>query len=263
MNGVLRGGSVELEAIRESIEANLASVRARIEGAADRVGRDPSTITLVTVSKTVEPERILLAHELGLRTFGENRVEEAETKIPFLTKRIQEADNEIPSWHLIGHLQSRKSARALALFDLIHSVDSVRLASRIRRQAGEAGEIAPILLEMNVSGESSKYGFPLALGDDDDESTRRFMSEVEGILALPWLDVRGLMTVAPIMQDPQKVRPYFRWLREWRDRLLERFSGHALPELSMGMTDDFEVAVEEGATLLRLGRAIFGPRPTH
>ena len=252
---------MELEAVRETIAANLASVHVRIEGAADRAGRDPSEITLVAVSKTVEPERILAAHELGVRTFGENRVEEAEAKIPLLAKRIQEAGQELPSWHLVGHLQSRKSARALALFDLIHSVDSVRLASRISRQAGEAGQMVPILLEMNVSGESSKYGFPMALGADDGIQAAQFMSEVEEILALPGLDVRGLMTVAPIVRDPEETRPYFRWLREWRDRLAERFPGHVLPELSMGMTDNFEVAVQEGATILRLGRAVFGPRP--
>ena len=252
---------MELDAIREAIAANLVDVHARIESAASRAGREPSDITLVAVSKTVEPERILVAYELGMRTFGENRVEEGEVKIPLLRERFQGEGQSLPAWHLIGHLQSRKSARALALFDLIHSVDSVRLASRISRQAGEAGKVVPILLEVNVSGEPSKYGFPLALGADDGLQAARFISEAEQVLALPGLDVRGLMTIAPMMPDPEETRPYFRWLREWRDRLAERFSAHALPELSMGMTDDFEIAIQEGATLLRLGRAIFGPRP--
>lgn len=252
---------MDLKAIREAIAANLASVQARIESAASRAGRDPSEIAMVAVSKTVAPERILVAHELGVRTLGENRVEEAEAKIPLVTKQLQEMGAELPSWHLIGHLQRRKSARALALFDLIHSVDSVRLASRLSRQAGETGQVVHILLEINVSGEASKYGFPVAMGAEDSAQAARFEAAVEEILALPNIEVHGLMTVAPIVSDPEEARPYFRYLRQWRDQLAERFTGHALPELSMGMTDDFEVAVQEGATILRLGRAIFGPRP--
>lgn len=246
--------------IQETIARNLENVKARIAAAAARANRDPSTILLVAISKTVEPARVLAAYELGLRTFGENRVEEAESKIPVINESIISAGKPLPSWHMVGHLQSRKASRALALFDMIHSVDSLHLAEKLSRQAAQLGRTIPILLELNVSGEASKYGFSLAPGADEEKRTTLFLETVKKILALPGLDVRGLMTMAPIVSVPEDARPYFQRLRAWRDTLREHFPGYGWPELSMGMTDDFEVAVEEGATMLRLGRAIFGPR---
>ncbi len=242
----------------ETISANLEGVRKRIARAARGAGRDPDEVTLVAVSKMVEPARILAAYDLGVRAFGENRVEEAEGKLPLLAQAIAQRGGTAPAWHLIGHLQSRKSARALELFDIIHSLDSVHLAQRLSRQAAELGRVAPVLLELNVSGEETKYGFPASAAEH--EAT--LVQAVADIAALPGLEVRGLMTVAPLGEDAEQARPYFRWLRAWRDRLAQRFPGCSWEQLSMGMTDDFEVAIAEGATMVRIGRAIFGARPT-
>ena len=250
---------MDQEMIREGIKANVRDINARIVRAAQRASRDPAEVKLVAVTKTVDADRVRLAYDLGLRDFGENRVEEAEIKLPPLRERIETYESDPPLWHLIGHLQSRKSARALAHFDLIHSVDSTRLAQRLSRQAGELGRIVPILLELNVSGEEAKYGFGAAQAPDDPASAE-LLSCLDEIISLPNLDVRGLMTVAPLVESPEQARPFFQRLRAWRDSLAERHADHPLPELSMGMTDDFEIAVEEGATMLRLGRAIFGPR---
>jgi len=251
------GATMSEREIREMIAANLEAVRERIVRAAQGAGRDPAEITLVAVSKTVEPARILAAYELGQRVFGENRVEEAEEKLPQLAQTIAGRGGPAPDWHLIGHLQSRKSARALELFDLIHSVDSVHLAQRLSRQAGELGRVAPVLLELNVSGEESKYGFPASAAGHE----AALLQAVAEIAALPGVRVRGLMTVAPLGEDPEQARPYFQRLRAWRDRLAREFPGCGWDQLSMGMSDDFEVAIAEGATMVRLGRAIFGPRP--
>lgn len=244
--------------IRDAIAENLASVRRRIEAAASRAGRDPASIQLVAISKTVGPEHVLAAYDLGLRVFGENRVEEAEDKIPAVAEALAAQGAAPPLWHMVGHLQSRKAARALALFALIHSVDSVRLAERLSRLAVAAGKIVPILLELNVSGEASKYGFDVAPGPEEETRSAAFLQAVEQIRNLDGLDVRGLMTMAPIVATPEQARPYFQRLRAWKDRLQEHFPAQEWTELSMGMTDDFEVAIEEGATMLRLGRALFG-----
>lgn len=245
------------EAIVEALARNIRSVQARIAAAAERAGRNPSQVQLVAVSKTVEPARVIAACNLGLNVFGENRVEEAAEKIPVIRAELARQGKELPHWHMIGHLQSRKSGRALELFDLIHAVDSVRLAERLSRQATELGKRATVLLELNVSGEESKYGFPAALTGSVAAQSPALFAAIAAILALPGLDVRGLMTMAPIVPAPEEARPYFRRLREWRDALQDRFPAHGWPELSMGMTDDFEVAVEEGATMVRIGRAIF------
>ncbi len=214
---------------------NLESVRLRIARACRRAGRSPEEVTLVAVTKGVAPSVIAAAFELGIRNFGENRVQEAEEKIKQLSHL-----NPRPVWHMIGHLQSNKVKPALALFDIIQSVDSVRLALLISRYTRKK---VPVLLQVNVSGEASKSGFPLS------EIGQAF----EAISRLPQIGIKGLMTIAPVVDNPEDVRPVFRKLWELGDSF-------RLEHLSMGMTDDFEVAIEEGATMVRLGRALFGER---
>lgn len=239
------------------IEANLRDVRRRIKEAAQRAGRDLSEITLVAVTKTVPVEAIREAYNLGLRHFGENRVGEAADKIRPINHWIQGASPHSPvEWHMVGHLQSRKAKIAVELFDVIDSVDSFKLAREIDKRCGSIGKTMPILLEVNVSGEASKYGFRIQTKEEQED----FLSAVEKIIALSNVKVRGLMTMAPIVADPEEVRPHFRRLKELRDELVDRFPAADWHHLSMGMTDDYEVAVEEGATLVRIGRAIFGER---
>ena len=242
-----------------SVAERWAAVQERIARAARRAGRDPAEVTVVAVTKTVPPERIVEAYACGLRIFGENRVEEAEEKIPQVHARL--GSEAQVHWHLVGHLQRRKARRALGLFEVIHSVDSLPLAEKLSRLAVESGRVVEILLECNVSGEATKYGFPLHHWEEDPGQREAFMEAVARILDLPGLRVSGLMTVAPVASDPETVRPVFRRLRALRDFLAERFPRASWAHLSMGMTDDFEVAIEEGATMIRLGRAIFGERP--
>ena len=238
------------------LENNLRAVQRRIADAAARAGRDPHEITLVAVSKTFPAKSILAAHALGVQHFGENRVEEAAEKIPLVMRQLPDHPaTELPNitWHLVGHLQSRKVRDAAALFDFVQSVDSVHLARRLSDRAATLGKTMPIVLEVNVSGETSKYGFAPTPRD-------AFLSTVNEILALPNLDVQGLMTIAPIVAQPDDARPHFRALRELRDELRARFPDRAWTHLSMGMTDDFQAAIAEGATIVRIGRAIFGQR---
>jgi hypothetical protein len=242
------------------IEANLRDVQRRIAEAAGRGGRDPAEITLVAVTKTFTVNYIQAAYELGVRHFGENRVGEAAEKIPIVNQWVEEHAFLPITWHMVGHLQSRKAKDAIQLFDLIHSVDTLKLAERLDRLCGHEGRIMPILLEANVSGEEGKYGFALERWAEDEKQRERFFATVEEILALPQVEVQGLMTMAPIVADPEEARPCFRRLRRLRDALAERFPGEHWRHLSMGMTDDFEVAIEEGATMVRIGRAIFGER---
>jgi len=238
-----------------SLADNIQRVQERIAQACARVGRAPSSVTLVAVSKTCPAEIVAEAYRLGLRDFGENRIEEAREKIPHVQSPISHLQSDL-RWHLVGHLQSRKAQEAVALFDMIHSVDSVKLAEKLSRLCSEAGRVMPVLLECNVSGEESKYGFPVTTAAD----RTRWLADVEAILRLPGVRVEGLMTVAPIVSDAQDTRPVFRALRKLRDELALRFPQTDWRHLSMGMTDDFEVAIEEGATLVRVGRAIFGER---
>jgi pyridoxal phosphate enzyme (YggS family) len=217
------------------IKANLEKVQKRIATACQRSGRSPEEVTVIAVTKTVAPDLIAAAHELGIRNFGENRVQEAEPKIKGLA--LLEPH---PTWHMIGHLQSNKAKNAIELFDIIHSVDSIKLAEVLNRRTQQK---LPVLLEVNVAGEASKTGFALYEVEPALTSIRQ----------LPNLEVRGLMTVAPMEADAETVRPIFRQMRQLRDKL-------GLEHLSMGMTDDFEVAIEEGATMVRIGRAIFGER---
>ncbi len=242
----------------DDLERRLSRVRERIAQAAYRVGRDPETITLVAVTKTVPAEVIIAAYTLGLRHFGENRVEEAADKLPQVHQALRQRQI---TWHMIGHIQSRKARDVVAHFDWVHSVDSLKLAQRLSRFAEEAGRTLPILLEVNISGEPGKYGFAMGGWPEDQAQAEAFFSAVGEIMALPALRLEGLMTMAPLVPEAEQARPTFRRLRELRDVLAERFPTVHWRHLSMGMTDDFEVAIEEGATLVRIGRAIFGERP--
>jgi len=225
------------------VAAALEQVRGRIALACRRAGRDPAEVRLVAVSKTVDVERIRRLVESGHTLLGENRVQEALEKIPLLGPGVR--------WHLVGHLQRNKARHAVGVFDLLHGVDSEKLAVEIDRRAAGAALRQAILLQVNLSGEGTKSGV----------AERDLPALLDAVAALPNLEPRGLMTIPPPVDDPEESRRWFRGLRELRDRSARRH-GLALPELSMGMTDDFEVAVEEGATLVRIGRAIFGERPT-
>jgi PLP dependent protein len=234
----------------------IEGVRERIAAAARRAGRSAEQIRLVGVTKTHPPELVEQAFTAGLRDFGENRVQEAEPKIAALA-----ADRNAIAWHLIGHLQSNKAKRAAALFDVVHSVDRLSLAEVLARGVAARTPIPlSVLLQVNVSGEASKDGFELAGWEARPEVLDRFFAEVERLLALPQLRVGGLMTIAPWGDDPAAARPTFRSAQRLREALGRRFPAADWSALSMGMSDDFEVAIEEGATIVRVGRAIFGSR---
>lgn len=232
------------------IAANVTRVEERIAAACARAGRTRGEVTLVAVTKLRAAEEVLAAYRCGLRHFGENRVEEAEVKLPRLASQW---DGTPPTWHLIGHLQSRKARDAVLLFDTVHSVDSLRLATRLDRFAAEEGRSLPVLLEVNVSGEETKFGWTVTNAAEQNA----FVDEVRGLAALAHLEVRGLMTMAPLVADAEQARPVFRALRALRDRLRAEAPFSAWPDLSMGMTNDYAVAIEEGATLVRIGRALF------
>ncbi len=232
-----------------TIAANVARVRARIAEACARAGRDPAAVRLVAVSKGRAPEAIREAAAAGVTDFGENRVEEAGGKLPHLR------DAQL-TWHMVGHLQSRKARDATVWFDMVHSVDSVRLAARLSRFWERASPL-PILLEINISGEASKYGWAADRWQDDREQRRALWDDVKAIRALPNLSARGLMTMAPVVPDMEQARPVFAALRALRDALAADFPAADWSQLSMGMTDDYPAAVEEGATFVRIGRAIF------
>ncbi len=234
----------------------MKEVHRRIEEAARRAGREASQITLVAVTKTMPLAVIQRACEQGLRCFGENRVEEAAEKIAPCNHWLEDHQHEPVKWHMVGHLQSRKAKVAVGLFDMIESVDSLKLAREIDKRGGYIDRTTPVLLEVNVSEEATKYGFRVQREEDKE----KFFSAIEKMAALPHLEVQGLMTMAPIVADPEETRPYFRHLRELRDELAARFPAINWRHLSMGMTDDYQVAIEEGATLVRIGRAIFGER---
>lgn len=240
------------------IARNLARVEERTAEAALRAGRDPAEITLVAVTKMHPPDVVVAAYQAGALHFGENRAEEGAVKIPVVHAAIT---GPRPTWHMVGHVQSRKAEAVVAHFDYVHSVDRLKIARRLGRFAQEAGRALPVLLECNVSGEETKFGFDLQGWEQDVAKREAFFAAVEESLALPGLSVQGLMTMAPFVADPETVRPVFASLRALLDALRERFSAQDWRHLSMGMTDDFEVAVEEGSTMVRVGRAIFGARP--
>jgi pyridoxal phosphate enzyme (YggS family) len=243
---VTRLGGTALGKAREGLLA-------RINEAAARAGRDPGTVEVVAVTKTVPAERIRDAIAAGFRTLGENRVQERQAKVAEIDAVSTWSAGEQPRWHLIGPLQSNKARRAVELFDVIETVDSPALAERLDRIAAELRPASrlPIMLQVNVDADAAKAGFEV--GDLE--------RELGGILALPSLDVEGLMTVGRLVADAEQARPTFVALRDLSERLRAHDSRLG-PALSMGMTDDFEVAVEEGATHVRIGRAIFGARPT-
>lgn len=225
----------------ERIAENLERVRSQIADAARKSGRSPDDIELVAISKTHEAGKVRAALEAGQEIFGESRVQEARAKIPLLPSAAR--------WHFVGRLQKNKIRHALPLFELFHSVDSVELAREMNRIADEEGLHPRVLLEVNVAGEGSKIGF----------SPELLRTEIEALLGLPRLSIEGLMTIPPMAPEGEASRQYFSSLRELRDQLEEEF--HAtLPQLSMGMSGDFPVAIEEGATLVRVGTAIFGKR---
>lgn len=239
-----------------SIAQSLHRVRERIAEAALRAGRSPDSILLVAVSKTMPPEAVLEALTAGQRDFGENRVEEALPKMAAVGVVDQ------VRWHMVGHVQSRKAREVAGAFYLVHSVDSLRLAQKLNARVPE-GQVQDVLLECNVSGEASKYGFALHGWEREPARFEAFARDVAAILALPRLRVRGLMTMAPIVETPEQARPFFASLRALRDALRAHFPeqpAETFEHLSMGMTDDFEAAVAEGATIVRIGRAIFGER---
>jgi pyridoxal phosphate enzyme (YggS family) len=223
------------------IAENLRSVRADIADSELRAGRPVGSVELLAVSKTHPSEVIRQAVEAGQLLFGENRVQEAKAKIPDLPARLR--------WHLIGHLQSNKIRQALPLFEMFHGVDSMELLDQIQRLAGDLGLFPRVLLQVNVAGESSKFGF----------APEKLLSQVELVSSADRVQVEGLMTIPPLASNPENSRKYFARLRQLRDQLEKEFR-FSLPHLSMGMSGDYRIAIEEGATLVRVGTAIFGER---
>src|SRR6059036_4059485 len=224
-----------------SVAENLERVREQIARAAAKSGRTTDDVELVAITKTHPADKVREAIETGQTLFGESRVQEARAKIPELPSNLR--------WHFVGHLQKNKIRHALPLFEMIHSVDSLELAHEMNRIAEEQGMHPRVLLEVNVAGEGSKFGF----------KSETLRAEMESLLALPRLSILGLMTIPPLAEEPEASRKYFVQLRKLRDRLQTEFHVD-LAQLSMGMTEDFAVAVEEGATLVRVGTAIFGKR---
>lgn len=231
-------GETQIEALGE----RLAAVRARVAAAAERAGRDPEAVRLIAVTKTFPAERAAEVVALGVRDLGENRVQEAAAKMPAVPAGVR--------WHLIGHLQTNKAARAATLFDVVQSVDSERVAEALDTRRPEEAAPLEVLIEVELTGIAGHTGLDPA----------RLAEVAEAVLRMPRLRLRGLMTMAPLVDDVAATRPTFARLRVLREELQQRL-GRELPELSMGMSNDFEVAVEEGATMVRLGRVLFGERP--
>ena len=224
------------------LEASVKVVQQRIEAACARAGRAPGSVTLVAVTKSQPPDVVSAAAALGLSLFGESKVQEAKAKIPQCPGRLR--------WHMVGHLQTNKCRDAVGLFEMVQSVDSLHLAEELNSRAEQAAKTMPVLLEVNAVGEASKFGC----------RPDQLLADLERLNALPRLEIQGLMTVPPWTLDPEKARPVFRQMRELKERC-EQLLGAPLPHLSMGMTGDFEVAIEEGATMVRIGTALFGARP--
>jgi hypothetical protein len=242
-------------------KANVEAVYRRLEAAASRGGRKAGDVTLIAVSKTHPAERVIEAYQAGLRHFGENRTLEQE-KVAVVNQWVaSQAGAARPTWHFIGNVQSRQVGDVLGHYDLIHSVDSLKLAQRINRLAERDGLPAvEILLQGNVSGETAKSGFDLSHWSSRPEKLAVFLATIAEMATLEKIKIRGLMTMAPIVTDPEETRPTFSSLAALRQRLQQERPDLEWAELSMGMTDDFEVAIEEGATLIRVGRALFGER---
>jgi pyridoxal phosphate enzyme, YggS family len=225
-----------------SLDQNIESIQQRIRNACERAGRQPSDVTLLAVSKGQPPEVINEAAKLGLILFGENKVQEAKAKIPLCSGKLR--------WQMIGHLQTNKVRDAAQLFEMIQSVDSLNVAEEIQKRCEQSGKTMPILLEVNLAGEASKYGY----------APEQILADLPKINALSKLEIHGLMTIPPYTTDENRLRPIFRRMRELKEQC-EQILGAPLPQLSMGMSGDFEIAIEEGATMVRVGTALFGPRP--
>jgi pyridoxal phosphate enzyme (YggS family) len=223
------------------LAANLTAVQQRMAVACARAGRESGSVALLAVTKGQPPDAVAEAARLGLNVFAESKVQEAKAKIPLCPGRLH--------WQMIGHLQSNKCRDAVELFEMIQSVDSLHLAEEINRRADQAAKTMPILLEVNAAGEASKFGY----------RPEQLLAELKSVNALARLEIHGLMTIAPWSPDPERIRPVFRQLRELKSEC-EQILGAPLPHLSMGMTGDFEVAIEEGATFIRVGTALFGQR---
>jgi pyridoxal phosphate enzyme (YggS family) len=224
------------------LASNLEQVQRRMAAACERSGREPGSVTLLAVTKGQPPEIVREAAQAGLTLFGENKVQEGKAKIPLCPGNLR--------WHMIGHLQTNKCRDVVEMFQMVQSVDSLHVAEELNKRAEQAAKTLPILLEVNIVGEASKFGYkPEAL-----------LADFERINSLPRLEIHGLMTVPPWSPVAERARPVFRGLRELKVRC-EQILGAPLPHLSMGMTGDFEVAIEEGATIVRLGTALFGERP--
>ncbi|WP_457681397.1 YggS family pyridoxal phosphate-dependent enzyme [Thermovibrio sp.] len=226
------------------IKENLERIKEEIEKACQRAGRDPKEVKILAATKTRAPQEILEAYEAGIRLFGENRVQEAREKIPLLREKMPQAE-----WHMIGHLQTNKVKYAVELFDFIETIDRESLVDELVKRLKKRGKRVKALIEVKLSPEESKHGCP----------PERVKELVEYTLNFPEIELSGFMTVPPYYEEVELVRPFFIRLREIRDRMEEEFK-REFPELSMGMSHDFKVAVEEGATIVRIGTALFGPR---
>ena len=225
----------------EDVAANLELVQSRVAAAVEKAGRKAEDVQLIAVSKKQDAEKVRAVFDAGQPIFGESKVQEARAKIPLLPSAVR--------WQFIGHLQKNKIRHALPLFELFHSVDSLALAHDMQRIADEEGVRPRVLLEVNVAGEGSKFGF----------APEKLKEEMEALLGLGRLEIEGLMTIPPFSSEPEDSRRFFVQLRELRDELQQQF-GAGLPQLSMGMSNDYAVAIEEGATFVRVGTAIFGER---
>jgi pyridoxal phosphate enzyme (YggS family) len=235
----------------QEVRTNFESIHSRIDKAARKAGRDPSDVRIIVVTKSQPPEILQAAVKAGAEYLGENYAEEAIAKLQALGSKLGVA------WHMIGHVQSWKARLVVENFDWIDSVDSVKLAEKYNRVAGELGKRLPILLELNVGGEATKYGWDIS----PTGGIEPILADVERAISFPNLEVRGLMTMPPLFEDAELTRPYFKMLRVIQGELMMRYPDQNWKELSMGTSNDFEAAIAEGSTMVRIGRAILGPRP--
>jgi pyridoxal phosphate enzyme (YggS family) len=240
-----------MEQLAENIQQNMQQVQEGIQRAAQSANRKAESVRLVVVTKAQPVEVVRMAIQAGARILGENYPEETLPKIQLLGRP------DGTQWHMIGHLQSRKAGIVTANFDLLQSLDSLRLAEKLERQLAESSRVLPVLLELNVSGEESKFGWAAW----EESQWNNLLPEIESIQALPHLALRGLMTMPPLYDNPEQTRPYFTRLRRLGDFLARRYGAEHFSELSMGTSVDYPAAVQEGATLVRIGTAIVGPRP--
>jgi pyridoxal phosphate enzyme (YggS family) len=246
------------EGYEQAVARRLEEVRRRIAEAASRAGRDPREITLVAVTKTWPTETIIAAYRAGIRHIGENRAEELAQKKAELAVTFPQSAELV--WHQIGTLQSRKTKLVAEAADVFHALDRLKVANKLSAQLSELGRVLPVLLEVNLSGESSKSGFPASNWEESATQRQSLRTVIESVSKLPGLQIQGLMTMAPWDVEEAIIHSVFRRTRLLRDWLQIEVPQVALLQLSMGMTDDFEIAIEEGATIVRIGRAIFGDR---